>query len=84
MGGSRIPQVGYHGKNRVDCRIEADGVIGICQIIIDGPRHSHHRYAAAVQLQPAVERTVASDDDQSVDTKSLQDTYGVDAGLPRS
>ena len=57
----------------VDCRIEAEGVIGIFQVVIDGAGDTDGGDAVFLaQAFGAAERTVAADDDQAFDAAVVE------------
>ena len=57
----------------IDGGIEADRIIGTCDIEIDGTRHTDGVDAECTQLAGATEGTVTTDDNDSVDTMLTAD-----------
>ena len=56
----------------VDGGVEADGIIGIGQVVVDGTRHADCRNAQLVQIQRSFVGAVSADAHQALDAQSPQ------------
>ena len=82
--------VGLHGvaqgvdgpQHVVDGGIEADGGVGVGEIVVDGAGHADDtEVGERRQVGRAVERAVAADDDKAVDLVSVQHGGGLQHSL---
>ncbi len=67
LGG--VAQFVDHFQSGVHRSIVADGVIGACNIIVDGAGQADHRDAAVCQLTGTTVGAVAADDDQRINAE---------------
>ena len=67
-----ISDIGDHGQNSVDRRIEADCVVRVGQIVVYRSRNSHDANAAPRKIQSAAKRPITAHDDHPFDTKGFQ------------
>ena len=71
MGLHGVPQPVDALHRRVGGGIEADGVVGTDDIVVDGTRDAYHGDAELGQVLCAAERTVAADSHQAVQSQQL-------------
>ncbi|MNO25935.1 hypothetical protein D3C76_157800 [compost metagenome] len=67
MGGHRVTQLVHRIHHDAHRRIETDGVIRKGDVIVDGPWQPHRFDTELAQLLSPLIRTVAADNDQTID-----------------
>ncbi len=66
MGSGCVPDFIHGLYHSVHSSIEADGVVGTWNIVVDGPRHTHSSHAHAGQGLCTTVGALATDDNESL------------------
>lgn len=83
MGGRGITHLINRLHGRIHCGVETDGVIGTCDIQIDGSRKSYGINSKCGKLSRSAEGTVAADYHQAVNPVFLTDFSALFLALSR-
>ena len=84
MGLHSVPQLVDALHRRVGGGVEADGVFGADNVVVDGAGDAHHGYAAFAELLGTPEGAVAADGHDAVQPQQLAHTGGLGLALRRA
>ena len=84
MGLHGVPQLVDALHRRVGGGVEADGVFGADNVVVDGAGDAHHGYAAFAELLGSPEGAVAADGHDAVQPQQLAHAGGLGLALRRA